>query len=293
VIELIRSGDVIPHIRKVIVPAEEPKMPLVDYKWNDSKVDILLENILDDENVKEKIITGFFKGIEVDGLSSGNVTRICCGGYDSIGKILKMKTEDFLKIDGFKIKMATKLYDGIQDKIKSASLIKIMSVSNLFGRGFNEKKIETIMQSYPLILLSNETKETKIEKIISVKGIARKTAEGFVERINDFIVFLKETQLMDKLKEIPTNISTNTLANINKETIHPLYKKSIVMTGFRDKDLENKLKMINANIMSSVSKNTFLVLVKNKEENTSKILEAKKMQIPLMTIDEFIKNYNI
>lgn len=309
VIELIRSGDVIPYIRKVIVPAEEPKMPLVDYKWNDSKVDILLENILDDENVKEKIITGFFKGIEVDGLSSGNVTRICCAGYDSIGKILKMKIEDFLKIDGFKIKMATKLYDGIQEKIKSASLIKIMSVSNLFGRGFNEKKIESIMQSYPMILLSNESNETKIEKIISVKGIARKTAEGFVERINDFIAFLKETQLIDKLKEIPTNTSTNTSTNIstntptnisintptniNKEIIHPLYKKSIVMTGFRDKELENKLKVINANIMSSVSKNTFLVLVKNKEENTSKIIEAKKMQIPLMTIDEFIKNYNI
>ena len=36
-IELIRSGDVIPYIRKVIVPAEEPRMPSISFKWNASK----------------------------------------------------------------------------------------------------------------------------------------------------------------------------------------------------------------------------------------------------------------
>jgi NAD-dependent DNA ligase len=45
VIDLIRSGDVIPHIRKVTISAEEAKMPLVSYKWNDTYVDIMLENL--------------------------------------------------------------------------------------------------------------------------------------------------------------------------------------------------------------------------------------------------------
>ena len=70
-IELIRSGDVIPHIKSVTVPADEPKMPNVPYKWNDSHVDIMLENASDDPTVKEKNITGFFRGIGVEGLSSG------------------------------------------------------------------------------------------------------------------------------------------------------------------------------------------------------------------------------
>ena len=33
-IELIRSGDVIPHILSVTVPAQAPKMPSQSYKWN-------------------------------------------------------------------------------------------------------------------------------------------------------------------------------------------------------------------------------------------------------------------
>jgi hypothetical protein len=70
VIEIIRSGDVIPYIRKVVVGAEEAKMPNVPFKWNDTHIDIMLENIKNDETVKEKNITGFFRGIGVEGLSS-------------------------------------------------------------------------------------------------------------------------------------------------------------------------------------------------------------------------------
>jgi DNA ligase (NAD+) len=139
-IELIRSGDVIPHIRKVITPAVEPKMPLVSYKWNSTGVDILLEDIDSDKTVQEKNITGFFKGIQVDGLSSGNITRIMNAGYDTVPAILKMTIADFMKIEGFQKKMSEKIFEGIQAKIKEASLLTIMSGSNIFGRGIHMKK---------------------------------------------------------------------------------------------------------------------------------------------------------
>ena len=134
VIELIRSGDVIPHIRKVTTPAEEAKMPSVPFKWNDTHVDVLLEDINSDETVKEKVITGFFRGIGVEGLSSGNIARIIDAGFDSVPKIINMTTQDFLTVDGFKDKTANKLYNGIKEKLESASVISIMSASNIFGR---------------------------------------------------------------------------------------------------------------------------------------------------------------
>ena len=83
-IELIRSGDVIPYIRKVITPSSQPKMPSIPYKWNDTHVDIMLENIEDDQTVREKNITGFFRGIGVVGLSSGNIAKMIKAGYDTI-----------------------------------------------------------------------------------------------------------------------------------------------------------------------------------------------------------------
>jgi hypothetical protein len=48
-------------------------MPTVPYKWNDTQVDIMLEDAGSDETVRERNVTGFFRGIGVEGLSSGNI----------------------------------------------------------------------------------------------------------------------------------------------------------------------------------------------------------------------------
>jgi NAD-dependent DNA ligase/DNA polymerase/3'-5' exonuclease PolX len=283
-IELIRSGDVIPYIRKVVVPAEEAKMPAIPFKWNDTHVDIMIEDLESDETVREKNITGFFRGIGVEGLSAGNIKRIMEAGYDSVPSILKMSVEDFMQVEGFKEKMATKLYDGIKEKMHDASLTAIMSASNMFGRGFSEKKIELIMESYPNILLSKETEPQKIAKISSFKGMATKSAEAFVERIPHFIKFMKDAGLVHKL----------TCAMIEKKEVdqtHPLFGKSIVMTGFRDIVLQETLKNIGAKVGSSVSGKTFVVLVKDKEDDTGKANDARKLGVPLMTPQEFTVKY--
>ena len=282
VIELIRSGDVIPHIRKVIIPADQTKMPTVPFKWNDTHVDVMLENFEDDETVKEKNITGFFRGLGVEGLSSGNVSRIIKSGYDSVPKILKMSVDDFLGVEGFQEKMANKIYNGIREKIDAASLITIMSASNIFGRGFSGKKTELIMDSYPNVLLTKESDDQKIQKISSVKGMAYKTAEAFVERIPEFIKFIKEAGLVKKL--VP-----NEKKIVNES--HPLFGKSIIMTGFRDSEIQEAIKNVGAKLGSSVSKNTFIVLVKNKDEDTGKAEEARKLGITLMTPEEFKEKY--
>ena len=288
IIEMIRSGDVIPYIRNVVVPSDAPKMPSVPYKWNNTHVDVLLENMEDDDTVKEKNITGFFRGIEVDGLSSGNVKRIITAGYDTIAKILKMKVADFLKVEGFKDKTATKLHEGIQQKISAASLITIMSASNMFGRGFNDKKIELILGGYPTVLISKDSPSTKIAKITEIKGMAAKTSEAFVEKIPEFLAFLKETGLTNKLTTAAA-AAEPTVASVD----HPLYGKTVVMTGFRDTALQDKLKRVGATVGSSVSSKTFVLLVKDVNESSGKVLDAKKHSVPLMTPSDFVKKYGL
>jgi NAD-dependent DNA ligase/DNA polymerase/3'-5' exonuclease PolX len=282
VVELIRSGDVIPHIRKVTVSADQAKMPNVPYKWNDTHVDIMLENMESDETVREKNITGFFKGIEVDGLGTGNVARIIQAGFDTVPKIIKMTIDDFLHVEGFKKTMATKIYNGIREKLGAAPLVAIMSASNIFGRGFSDKRMELIIESHPTILVSKEPAGGKVARIAEIKGMSTKTAEAFVEKIPAFIEFIHETGLDDKL--VPDKKAV-------VDESHPLYGKSVVMTGFRDADLQDKLKNVGAKLGSSVSKNTFIVLVKDKEDETGKAADARKLGINIMTPDEFRAKY--
>ena len=285
-IQLIRSGDVIPHIKSIIVPAPNPKMPDVPYKWNDTNIDIILLNINEDPIVKEKNITGFFKGIEVDGLGGGNVARIIETGYDTVPKIINMKITDFLKVEGFKEKMASKLYTGIQDKIAEASLVSIMAASNLFGRGFSDKKLELILEEIPDILISSKTVCQKISAVTAIKGMAEKTATTFVSKIEEFKVFLKECGLENKLQLTKLEIEGD-MVNI----LSPLYKKTIVLTGTRDKNVIDILKKNGAIQGSSVSKNTFMVVAKSAEDDTGKAEEARKLNIPIVSVEQFIKFY--
>ena len=286
VIELIRSGDVIPHIRKVTVPAEEAKMPSVPFKWNDTHVDVMLEDLDSNETVKEKNITGFFRGIGVEGLSSGNVARIIQAGYDTVPEIIKMDVNDLLQVEGFKDKTANKLYNGIKEKIDAASLITLMSASNVFGRGFSGKKTELIIEAYPDVLTSKESNAQKVAKISAIKGMAEKTSESFVERIPDFINFIKEAGLSKKLAQEVTEKK-------QVDESHPLFGKTIVMTGFRDTQIQEDIKNVGAKLGSSVSKNTFIVLVKDNlaVEDTGKAADARKLGVTLMTPEEFVKKY--
>lgn len=277
-ITIIRSGDVIPHIVNVIEPTTA-KMPSVEYKWNDTNIDIMLVD-MDNEIVKEKNITMFFKGLEVDGLSSGNVSRLIRAGYDSVAKIIKMSENDFLQVDGFKEKMANKLYNGIRDKIEKANMVTIMSSSNIFGRGFSDKKIELICSQLPDILTTKSASQ-----IAELKGMSIKTGEAFVEKIDDFIRFVQECGLEYKL--------TNDIKE-KKEKIditNPLFGKTIVLSGTRNKTIMEFITHMGGVIGSSVSKKTHMVI--SSDETSGKTLDAKRLGINIMTPEQFIIKYNL
>ena len=99
---------------------------------------------------------------------------------------------------------------------------------------------------------------------------------------------------MGKLHIAPQATAAATHASADKAQSHPLYGKHIVMTGFRDKALAEKLAAVGAEQGSAVKKNTFFVLVKEQSKTeTTKTLEAKALGIPLLTADECRLKYNL
>jgi NAD-dependent DNA ligase len=195
VVQIMRSGDVIPYIKEVIVPATEPKMPDVPFKWNDTKIDVILENADQDPTVRIKIIAAFFEQIGVDGLREATARRLFHAGHNTIAKILRMTVPDFLTVDGFKEKTSQKLYNGIQTQIQAVDLPNLIVASNTFGRGFGIKKVQMILEKYPLVLSEKDPK-----KLAKVEGMAIKSSQEFVNRIPLFMEFLSETNLEYKLR---------------------------------------------------------------------------------------------
>jgi len=287
IIKLVKAGDVIPEIESVITPAPEALFPSEPYIWNESHIEIMLKNKENDERVLEKNIETFFKALEVDGLGPGLISRIISAGYSSVPAILAMTESDFLKIEGFKKKLAQKIYTNIHSQINNATLPELMVGSNIFGRGFGEKKFELIINELPNILNSNdESDEKKIKELNKIPGLAQKTSEKFVEKIPAFIKFLEEANLKNKL--------LRTKKNRTKIEEHELNEKKIVTTGFRfDKKILEKLDKFGVKIQETVTKQSDLLIIKDKDEQSGKVTAAEEKNIPIITRDEFIKKYHL
>ena len=115
--------------------------------------------------------------------------------------------------------------------------------------------------------------------------MSRKSAELFVFKIKNFISFIEECGLKYKLNEI----KIKTKSYINNE----LTGKTIVLTGTRDKKIVEYIKSVGAKQSSNVVKNTFLVVANITGEETVKCYEAKKYNIPIVSINEFMDKFMI
>lgn len=284
-IRIIRSGDVIPFIQSIIQPAEIIKMPEQAYHWTDTHVDIILDDLSSDPIIVEKNITAFFVELGIDGLARGNCKRLIEAGYNSIAKIIQMTKIDFEKM-GFKT-LADKFILGISTKLKSATLVQIMTASGKFGRGISGKTIELIMTGEPTILTIQEPDAGMIAKLIKIKGIGSIVANAFTEHIREFLAFLKECKLEYKLEPVQQPSIIPIIVNNN----HSLFGKKIVMTKVRDQEIIQKLTEYGAILVDIVNSDTCVLVVKSKEDTSAKITKALEKGIPIMTPDVFKNTY--
>ena len=280
-IVIMRSGDVIPYILEVLAPSEtkQPSMPTVEYEWTDTGVDIKLKNKDGNEELALKNIQYFFDKIDVQGVSSGTIKRLFVAGYKDIKSIIQITKDDLLKVDGFKTKSADNFMTAIKNAFKEVDCIKLMDASNVLGRGMGAKKIKLIVDNIPKIRESQYIPKT--EELIAIKGIEKKTAETFVANLPAYHKFVKNIGIQCfSSKPIKSKQSTDS----------SLEGQIIVFSGFRDKDLEEKIIEAGGKVSTTVSSKTTLMLVKTQDASSSKVVKANELGIPIKLASEFFLN---
>jgi cell division GTPase FtsZ len=122
-----------------------------------------------------------------------------------------------------------------------------------------------------------------------VAGIGKENAREFVKNIPEFLEFVKECGLENKLREPVKATSTGPLVTVS--TGHALFSKKIVMTKVRDKEITDFLIKVGASLEDNMKKDVAVLIVKSKEDVSNKTEYAQKNGIPMMTPDEFKKIY--
>lgn len=286
IIKLIRSGDVIPYVLDVIkiATSKKPDLPAISYVWNETDVDIILNDIHSDayNNVNVRKMLHFFKTLGIEYIGEGVLTKLVQHGYNTVFKIFEAESAEIIKIDGLGEKIYNKIFESIGEKLLNTTLATLMTASRCFERGLGERKIKLITDVYPNILDNKWKREEFIQNIIDIDGFDTKTATLFVNNFNNFLDFYKQINNFYDLSYL-----TNT-KQIKKGT--KFENQIIVFTGFRDDELEKYIAGQGGKVSSSVSGKTTM-LVYAGDTTSSKYEEAVKKGITIMTKDEFIKKY--
>ena len=278
-IEIIRSGDVIPKVNKVLKQSKNVEMPEGEWHWNETNVDIICDS-LDNKDVLIKNIYYFFSSLDTKGLGEKIVEKFVNKGYDSILKIIKLSVPEILLVEGFKEKSAQNIIDSIKKSLTEVSLSKIMSASNKLGHGIGEERIKLVLDKFPNLLDDADkwSKDEFINNLKLINGWEEKTSSLFVSNYKEFKKFYNSiepyiTIKKQKVKEVIKNKYTD---------------KTVVMSGFRDLELQQKLEDSGAKITNSVSKNTDYLIVKDQntiDENTGKVQKAHELGIKIIIKD--------
>jgi NAD-dependent DNA ligase len=287
---IIRSGNVIPHINAILSQSAngKPSMPGeldVNYKWNDTHIDIInIDNGEINSEYDIKNIMYFMKTSNIEYMGQGNITKIYNSGFHSIKQIININKAELMKIEGFKDKSSDNILESLK-KIKDIDCLVLMDASNMLGRGFSYKKIKTITDVFSHILLHdvknrNIALKITVDDLITVEGIAKISAKAFIENLPKFYEFYDSLGI--KCKGRKTELIEVVLNTNFKD-------KSFVFSGFRNKEFEKIVLDNGGKVNTTISKNTNYLIVKNKEEISTKIDKAKALGVTILDIEDFEK----
>lgn len=118
VVEVVRSGDVVPQIVKVTAPATDAQMPDTPYTWSKTGVDAVLEDPDKNQAVQIKRLVKFFSEMSIGAISQGLITRFWDHGFQDLNSYLDASVDDFMQLPGMELSLATKLHTNIQTAIQ-------------------------------------------------------------------------------------------------------------------------------------------------------------------------------
>jgi DNA ligase (NAD+) len=274
VVLVTRSKEVIPYILDIL-ESTHADMPDIPYSWDENHVNIIINTTNND--MCFKIIANFFSELGIKHISEATVEKLMNNGLDTLLKIIKASKNRILQVPEFQEKSAERIYTNIRNGLQDVSIANVLGACGVFGFGIGKKKIELLFHSIPDILEQNPIKLKP--KVLQVEGFSDITADKVVENIVIAKMFIK---------------AISPYATFKKEirTSNKFLGQKYVMSGFRDKDIEEKIVQMGGQMVGSVSKNTTaLIVASNAGRTTGKAEKAMQLNIPVFTREEFTKKF--
>ena len=265
-VEVIRSGDVIPRIVRV-VERVDPSFPDDEaFEWTASDVDIYVTDA-ESTTWRRARLLRLVVALHIKGVGPGLVERLYAGGIDTPRKLLHVTEADLMLLDGFQERKAQQVAADVREGLANATLVDVAVASNAFGRGFGARKLGILLQH----------RHAPIEELNEIDGIGPVSAREFVDGLPRFLEFAAEIGYAIVDGNGDASSSSTLLAG-----------EEFVFSGFRDEALEREIEGHGGSVRSTVTRQcTLLLVAQEQQQGTAKVVKARTLGIPVMARDDF------
>lgn len=215
--------------------------------------------------------------MNIEGLNEKTIQLLHLNvGVNELADLYKLEYSDFEELEGFKDKKITNILSSIQSS-KNPNFANF--VFSLGINGVGEKTAKDLAKRFNNL---DDLRKATIEELISINDIGDIMAKS----IYDFFNSEFGNKIVDDLLNVGIDINYNNNVNINENFVG----KNVVLTGTLEHYTRDQAKEIlesfGANVVSSVSKNTDLVIAG--VSAGSKLAKARDLNIKVISEEEFL-----
>jgi DNA ligase (NAD+) len=283
-IEIIRSGEVIPKLEKVIQVSDAVTLPMdcpvcaTGLIWQN---DFLRCTNRSCKAQVEQRISHWFKTLgNADWFGIKSIQKMVAGGLDTLEKIYALTEADFIAI-GFGPVQSRNLAEALQisrtKPVEDWRFLAAFGISNL-GTGDSRKLL-----SYMTLEELLQSDRNSIEAINGFGGI---TSLSIQEGIQD----LRRT--MDHMLALEFNLIKSPLVSDTRSVDSAITGKGIVFTGKMQQGsreaMQSKARQLGARVQTVVSGTTDM-LVCGEKVGAAKISKAETLGIEILTEEEYLE----
>ena len=284
VIELVRSGEVIPKIEKVITPVTAKKEKYcpsckTELVWDNDY--LICTNNLECPAQITNTIEHFFKTLgNIDGFGPATIEKLYEYGVRNVLEIYQLNVDEFRKM-GFGPKQSENLYNELKRSLSvEIEDWRFLAAFGVFRMG--KGNCEKLLAHYPLKRIF----ELNTDEIASVEGFAKKTAETVVKGLSKIHGVFKAIHKLDFNLERSPLVSEK----IESGEISVISGKLIVFTGSMQhgsrSEMQVDAKKLGAKIGASVTGKTDYLVMGDKV-GSAKIAAAESKGVKLLTENEY------
>lgn len=278
IISVRRSGDVIPTIEGVAIPADDPYMPEGTHEpkdglwaWDERGTHALDKRGVVDAEKLALFLVDSLNAFDIEGVSTKNALKLAEAGLDSLPRLWTSTQAQLVAVVGNAL--GAKLYEQLHKKIPAASPERWIAAYQGWPRGFGKQRVASLLALAPV--------EAWPQLKAPPRGMGQDSFESTIGCVGGFLAWRASLGWQAPAQEPVANNATPIVKVGGQAPVAS--KGGVCMTGFRDAALAAELAAAGWELHDTVKKTTAVLIVADESGmGTTKVAAAREKGVRII-----------